>query len=124
AMAYHSKSPEATEVREFLRPGFPFLEAQVVDASDSLAYNTHDLDDALSVGLIALDDLAEVEFWQRTLERVYRRHGEVGPEQLQSTVVRALINWQVEDLMQHTTERLKDYTARTVAAVRAAPELL
>jgi len=124
AMAYHSKRPEATEVQEFLRPGFPFLEAQVVDAADSLAYNTHDVDDALSIGLIALEDLDEVEFWQRALERVRRRHGEVGPEQLQSTAVRALINWQVEDLLQHTAERLKRHKVRTVDDVRSAPELL
>src|SRR5215510_14552642 len=67
AMAYHSKRPDTPEVSEFLRPGFPFLEAQVVDAADSLAYNTHDIDDALSIGLIALEDLDEVEFWQRAL---------------------------------------------------------
>src|SRR5262249_25460934 len=30
AMAYHSKRPDAAEVTEFLRPGHPFLEAQVV----------------------------------------------------------------------------------------------
>src|SRR4051794_37077961 len=124
AMAYHSKRPEAAEVRTYLQPGFPFLEAQVVDAADSLAYNTHDIDDALSVGLLAADDLGAVEFWQRALERVRRRHGEVGPEQLQSTVVRALISWQVEDLLQHTAERLRDYKVRTVDDVRSAPELL
>src|SRR4051794_22127381 len=113
AMAYHSKNPSASEVQEFLRPGHPFLEAQVVDAADSLAYDTHDIDDALSIGLISLDDLAEVEFWQRTVERV-RRHGEVGPEQFQSTVVRALIDWQVLDLLEHTIERLEKYRIRTV----------
>src|SRR5262249_1854051 len=124
AMAYHSKSRDAAEVREFLRPGFPFLEAQVVDAADSLAYNTHDIDDALSIGLIALEDLEEVEFWQRTLERVRRRHGEVGPQQLQPTVVRALINWTVGALLRPPAGRLRDYRVRRVDDVRAARELL
>ena len=32
--------------------GQPLLEAQVADAADSLAYDAHDVDDALSVGLI------------------------------------------------------------------------
>src|SRR5438874_6685152 len=57
SMAYHSKRPDAPEVKEFLRPGRPFLEAQVVDAADSLAYNTHDIDDALSTGLITIEEL-------------------------------------------------------------------
>src|SRR4051812_47208415 len=124
AQALHSKRRDLPDVAIHSGVGAPFLEAQVVDAADSLAYNTHDIDDALSLGLITADDLAEVEFWQRTLERVRRRHGEGGPEQLQPTVVRALINWQVEDLVQHPAERLKDYKVRTVDDVRSAPELL
>jgi dGTPase len=124
AMAYHSKRPDSPEVREFLRPGFPFLEAQVVDTADSLAYDTHDIDDALSIGLISLDDLEQVEFWRRALERVRRKHAELGPEQFQPTVVRALIDWQVEDLLAHTFERLRQHRVRSVEEVRNAPELL
>ena len=59
AQAQHSKRREAPEVREFTGAGQPLLEAQVVDAADSLAYDTHDIDDALSVGLIAPADLEE-----------------------------------------------------------------
>src|SRR5205807_192574 len=61
SLAMHSKRPDATEVQEFLSAGQPLLEAQVVDAADSLAYNTHDLDDALSVGLIDAADVHEAE---------------------------------------------------------------
>ena len=45
--------------------GEPLLEAQVVDAADSLAYDTHDIDDALGLGFITLDELDGVEFWAR-----------------------------------------------------------
>src|SRR5438874_6381344 len=55
AMAFHSKQPDAAEVKELRRPGQPFLEAQVVDAADSLAYNTHDVDAALALGLISYE---------------------------------------------------------------------
>ena len=62
AMAQHSKHRNAPEVTELLGVGRPLLEAQVADASDSLAYDAHDVDDALSVGLISLQDLEGVEF--------------------------------------------------------------
>src|SRR4051812_7945026 len=53
AQAMHSKAKTTPEVKQSLGVGQPLLEAQVVDAADSLAYNTHDIDDALSVGLLA-----------------------------------------------------------------------
>src|SRR5713101_8894656 len=37
AQAMHSKSPEAAEIRPFVGQGLPLLEAQLVDAADSLA---------------------------------------------------------------------------------------
>ena len=60
--AMHSKRPRrARGPASTCGAGQPLLEAQVVDAADSLAYDTHDIDDALGVGLITLDDLDEVD---------------------------------------------------------------
>jgi dGTPase len=108
SLAYHSKQPEAPEVRAYLDPEWPqpFLEAQIVDAADSLAYDTHDLDDALTLGLIRLEDLQGVAFWRRGAERVRSRYGALEPAQLHPAVVRALIDWQVEDLLAQSRHRL------------------
>jgi dGTPase len=124
AMALHSKRHDAPEIRDFASAGGPLLEAQVVDAADSLAYDTHDIDDALSLGLISIRDLQEVEFWRRAEEPARRRFPDVGADQLQSTVVRALIDWQVWDLLQHTRQRLQQESIRSLADVRRAREPL
>jgi dGTPase len=124
AQAQHSKRRDAPGVRDHLGAGRPLLEAQVVDAADSLAYDTHDLDDALSAGLVTADDLREVEFWRLAVERVRRQHPAVGPLQLQPTVVRALIDWQVSDLLEHTRERLRRGRIRSPEDVRAAGQVL
>src|SRR5262249_269333 len=124
AQAMHSKRRDAPEVRELVGAGQPLLEAQVVDAADSLAYDTHDLDDALSVGLIALTDLEEVDFWRQALERVRRRPHRPGPEQFQPTVVRALIDWQVVDLLEHSRQRLRQLRIGSVEDVHNAPALV
>ena len=121
AQALHSKRRDAPEVKELVLAGAPLLEAQVVDAADSLAYDTHDIDDALSVGLITLADLEEVDFWSQAVERVRRRPHVTGPEQFQPTVVRALVDWQVSDLLENTRQRLRQQRIRTVADVRNAP---
>src|SRR2546427_6312086 len=57
AQAMHSKRRDSPEIQPYLSAGRPLLEAQVVDAADSLAYDTHDIDDALSIGLITIHDL-------------------------------------------------------------------
>jgi dGTPase len=120
SLAMHSKRPNSPEIQEFVGTGQPLLEAQVVDCTDSLAYDTHDLDDALNVGLIDLDDVKDVEFWRRAVERVRARHGPISSHQLQPTVVRALIDWQVADLLENTRLRLGQNCIGTVADVRCA----
>jgi dGTPase len=120
AMALHSKRKNAPEVAEFSGVGQPLLEAQVADAADSLAYDAHDIDDALSVGLIAPEDLLEVELWRRVLEEVRRRHGELPSIQFQPTMVRYLIDRLVRDLLEHTLQRLRQQRIRSVADVRNA----
>jgi len=47
----------------------PTLEAQAVEVADEVAFNSHDIDDALAMGLLEEDDLREVgwlwEIWER-----------------------------------------------------------
>jgi dGTPase len=124
AQALHSKRRDAPEIQEFAGAGQPLLEAQVVDAADSLAYDTHDIDDALGVGLIAPDDLEPVGFWRQAVARVQQQHQSIRPEQFQPTVVRALIDWQVGDLLEHTRRRLNRERIRTVDDVRRASGVL
>jgi dGTPase len=124
AQAMHSKCREAPEIQAYRAAGQPLLEAQVVDAADSLAYDTHDVDDALCVGLITLDDLADVGFWQKTVERVRDKHPSVGGLQFQPSVVRGMIDWQVTDLLTQTRRNLQDSNIRTVADVRQTKNVL
>jgi dGTPase len=124
ALISHTKQPDATEVRALRTGSQPLLEAQVVDAADSLAYDTHDVDDALGTGLITATDLQEVPFWAQTLERVRHKHRNLGPLQLQPTMIRALIAWQVDDLLEHTRQRLRQGQVRNPADVRQAAGLL
>jgi dGTPase len=124
AIAMHSKRHDAPEIAEFRKLGQPHLEAQLVDAADSLAYDAHDVDDALNIGLIGLGDLEGVAFWQRAVERVRRKYAQIGPLQFQPAVVRALIDWQVTDLLAQTRAHLQRERIRSIEDVRACPRLL
>jgi dGTPase len=124
AMAQHSRRRESPEIAPFLEPGRPFLEAQLADAADGLAYDAHDVDDALGVGLITLDDLNYVEFWRLAVERAKSHHLLIGQEQFQQTIMRTLIDWQVDDLLRQTSENLHNARVRSLDDVRQASSLL
>jgi dGTPase len=124
AQALHSKHRDAPDIRDFAGVGHPLLEAQVVDVTDSLAYDTHDIDDALSVGLITRDDLHDVEFCRRAAQLIQSRHPELAGDPFQPTLVRALIDWQVTDLIDHSRRLLTQHAIGSVEDVRRAPELL
>lgn len=124
AMAHHSKRQDAPELDAFRQLGQPHLEAQVVDAADSLAYDAHDIDDALGLGLIALSDLEAVPFWRKAADQVREKYASIGPLQFQPAVVRALIDWQVTDLLATTRQRLAAERIQTLADVRACSRVL
>src|SRR5882762_6005196 len=50
------------------------LEAQIANLADEVTYYSHDLDDGLDAGLIAVEQLKQVDIWQTTFERVNREH--------------------------------------------------
>jgi dGTPase len=118
AMAQHSKLRATAELSDLAGSGQPILEAQIVDSADSLAYDTHDVDDALGVGLLTPEDMNQVEFWQRAVDQVRQKHPHIGPLQFVPTVIRALISWQVTDLLEHTQERIRHQRVRTLEDVR------
>src|SRR5438309_602936 len=121
AQAMHSKARDMPEVERYLGADQPLLEAQVVDAADSLAYNTHDIDDALSVGLLRESDLEEVELWKRKASEVRSSHRELSPLNFQPTMIRALVDLQVTDLLQNTQANLQRHRIASVADVRSCP---
>jgi dGTPase len=124
AQAMHSKQPDALEVKPYLDVGQPFLEAQLVDACDSLAYDCHDVDDALNVGLITPAELAHVPFWTLALDQVRAAHRTIQSEQLQPTVIRKLIDWQVMDLLEMTKNNLKKEGIANLGNVRKCSRLI
>ncbi len=124
AAAYHSKRRTLPEVEALISTPQPPLEAQVVDAADSLAYDTHDVDDALGVGILEVADLEGVPFWRQAVERARQRYGELGRLQFQPAVVRVLIDWQVTDLLANTTEQIRRAGVNSVEEVRRLSEPL
>jgi dGTPase len=101
-------------------PCSPLLEVQVVEAADSIAYDAHDADDALELGLVKLDELLEVPLWREADRRVAGRFANLNARPLRRAIVHALINWRVSDLLDVVGDQLEKQQIQCVADVRCS----
>ena len=82
----------------------PILEAQLVDASDSVTYNSHDVDDAVKLGLIEFDALLDLPLVQKAAGRVEQG---LSPKRRRAAVVYQLIRMQVDSVLNTTMDQIK-----------------
>ena len=92
------------------------LEAQVVNLADEIAYNSHDLDDALTAGLIDEQGLGEVELWREISQSV---RASLDGEHKKYQVVKTLINSQVTDVLEFSNAKLQELRIRSVEDARS-----
>jgi dGTPase len=107
-----------------LAQGSPLLEVQVVDAADSIAYDAHDADDALEVGLLNLSDLLEIPLWQEASDRIGRRFGQLDDRHRRRAIVHEVIDWQVSDVVGVAQSILHERNIGSVSDVRQAPVVI
>ena len=120
AFVRHSQRTDVPQAAEFTGVGAPLLEALVVDEVDSIAYDTHDIDDALGLGFIQLSDLADVGFWQEAAAVVRAEYPGVEGHAFRTAVGRELLALQVLDVLAETERRLADARIRDIGDVRRA----
>ena len=99
-------------------PSSSLLEVQVLDAADSIAYDAHDADDSLELGLLRLEELLEVPMWREAAERVGRRFASLNDRHLRRAIVHTVIDWQVSDVLGVTEREIADRGIGSVAEVR------
>lgn len=102
----------------------PLLEVQVVDAADSIAYDAHDADDALELGLLRADQLFEVPLWSEARDRVTHRSSALSERQSLRAIVHEIIDWQVSDLIEQAQQSLSKGELATIDDVCRAPVVI
>jgi dGTPase len=91
----------------------PLLEVQLVDAADSIAYDAHDIDDALQMGLLTVDELSELALVRHSLDKVRDSQGQLPSSQLRQSLVHELIELQVSDFLLVAGGQLSAVQGRT-----------
>ena len=115
----HSGRYDRPQVQEFDASLAPTLEAQIVDFTDEIAYNAHDIDDGLKSGMLDPEELATVPLWADTVAETRKENSSAPTRVLRYQAVRRLIDRLVTDLIATLLGRLREQDIDSVAAVRA-----
>jgi dGTPase len=113
------------ELSEYLLDQRPPLEAQLIDLTDEIAYNTADLDDGYEAHLLSLEEIREgipaFERFYHEVEQIYPD----APDKLKfNEALKRILNRFVGDLITHTRTRLQQAKIQTLDDVRSHPERL
>ncbi len=119
-IAKHSSAHDRPVVKRFDPQLQAPLEAQIVDYTDEIAYNTHDVDDGLQSMILTKEDLAQAELWQEAYEGARARYPGADESVLRYQALRRMINRLVTDLVATTQANVEAAGAKSVADIRAA----
>jgi dGTPase len=113
------------ELSEYLLDQRPPLEAQLIDLTDEIAYNTADLDDGYEAHLLLLEEIREgipaFERFYREVEQMYPD----APDKLKfNEALKRILNRFVGDLITNTSARLQQAKIQTLDDVRQHSERL
>jgi dGTPase len=103
----------------FLQRRQPGLEAQLANLADAIAYNNHDVDDGIRAGLITIDDLRGLQMFGRQYEIVREQYPSLQERRLVHEIVRRMIDYAVNDLIDASSIAVAAARPADVAAVRA-----
>ncbi len=113
------------ELAEYLLGQRPPIEAQLIDLTDEIAYNTADLDDGYEAHLLSLEQIREgVPVFERFYRQVVQIYPEA-PEKLKfNETLKRVLNLFVDDLITYTRARLNQAGIQTLDDVRGYSERL
>jgi len=113
------------ELAEYFLEQRPPLEAQLIDLTDEIAYNTADLDDGYEAHLLTLDQIRDgvpmFECFFREVKQIYPD----APDKLKfNEALKRVLNRFVDDLIKNTQKRVNQSNVRTLDDIRAHPQRL
>jgi dGTPase len=93
-------------------------EAQVSSLADDIAYQGHDIEDAVRAELLRIEDLEELEFLADYIKLVKNKYPDIHINRLVYELIRYLNHYFVDDLLAETRKNIKDNNIETIDDIR------
>ena len=102
----------------------PSLEAQVAAISDDIAYNNHDIDDAIRANLINIDQLYEIEYFKKIIDDIRNKYGDLEKAIFVNEIIRTSIKYMVEDIINETCKTIQNNSINTITDIQNFPKFI
>ena len=110
---------------ELLESGpLPPVEAQIANQADRMAYDCHDLEDAINAGLIVEGDLGDVGLWRQAADPVRTDHAAATLPAIRKPVLDRLLNTLLADAATESKRRIEALRPRLIDDVRTADDMV
>ena len=119
------REAEHPELAEYILDLRPPLEAQLIDLTDEIAYNTADMDDGFEAKLLRLPQIRErVPVFERYYVQAEAKYSGA-PEKLKfNEALKRMLNRFVTDLIENTQQRIEQAGVTTLEELRRYPDRL
>ena len=121
---FDKKSPIGFFVRDFISnydleiDTFASLEAQISSLSDDIAYNNHDIDDGFRAKKFKIKDICEIPLINMIYQDIIREYTGLDDFMIIQELVRRLIGFMVNDLLEQTNKNLEILKPQCVVDIR------
>lgn len=113
---------EHPKLAEYALDQRPPLEAQLIDLTDEIAYNTADLDDGYEARILSLDEIcSRVALFDRSFREARSRHRGAREKLLFNEALRRMLDALVTELIESTAARAHEEGVRSLEDVRSHP---
>ena len=120
----HCDHPDYASLDDYCPDTVPTLEAQIINLADEIAYNNHDIDDALEAGYLSLDELRSIKLCGEIIQKVEKQYPEIPDYKKKYQIISTLIGSLITDVVSTSFNALQHHGIETLEDVRQVNTIL
>ena len=93
----------------------PHLESQIAAIADDVAYNNHDVEDALRAGLININSLKEIKYFNDLIKKINSNFPNIDENLLTYQMLRMSISEMINDIITNSLQKISHFNIKSDA---------
>jgi dGTPase len=117
-------NPQYAHLKEYDPKTVPTLEAQIINLADEIAYNNHDVDDALEADFFNCGELKKVPLCKKIINEVEKRYPSLSENKKKYQTISRLIGHLMSDVVCTSANNIAQHKIDTLDDVKAVNKIL